>query len=111
MTERQDPVLRRVADPTGAVTVAVGADGRPVHIDIGAHAYRLGASELSRRITTACRLAAATVLGDHRRALAAAGAEPGLLDRAGLPDRAAVIAAEHAAGDGAVPDLPWRVRR
>lgn len=107
--ENRDRV--RFADVDGIVSVTMSAEGRPIRIVIDPAGYRLGAAELSARITATCRLAAAKTLGARRRDLAGAGVDAAVLDRAGLPRRADLIAAEERADDPAQSAALWRAGR
>lgn len=111
MTGTEDRAHVRFADADGIVSVTMSAEGRPTRIVIAPAGYRLGAAELSARITATCRLAAAKALGARRSDLAGAGVDTAVLDRARLPRRADLIAAERAADDGAPITALWRAGR
>ncbi len=111
MTGREEQGWIRFADADGIVAVTTSAEGRPLRIVIDRAGYRLGAAELSERITAACRLATAKALGARRSALAEAGVGGAVLDRAGLPRRAELIANEQQVTAGAEVAPLWRVGR
>ena len=111
MTGRDEEGRIRFADADGIVSVTMSAEGRPIRIVIDRAGYRLGAAELSARITATCRLATAKALGARRSAMAEAGVGGAVLDRAGLPRRTELIAAEQRASGGAEFAPLWRAGR